>query len=58
MVVAKGWSWGVGETGEADDRKQTSSHKWDMGVQCAAGDRSQQYCITYLQAAKKPNPES
>ena len=60
MVVAKGWGSGVGETGEADHKKQTFSYKinktWGCSVQ--QGDCSQQYCITYLKAAKKPSPES
>ena len=43
MVVAKGWGSGVGETGEADHKKQTFSYKinktWGCSVQ--QGDCSQ-----------------
>ena len=43
MVVAKGWGWEVGETGEGDQKKQTFSYKinktWECSVQ--QGDCSQ-----------------
>ena len=55
LVVARGGGWGLGEKGEGGQRVHTSSYKinrfWEYNV--LHGDYSWQYCIVYLEVARR-----